>query len=259
MGRLSAALALVFVLGRVAAAEDLNTERARIHVKAAVAYYDEGKYEDAAKEMSVAYGLKPLADLQYNLAQCYERLNRLQEAADAYEKYLAGKAEAPDRKQVQTRVENLRERVKAASNGQAAPPPPVEKVVLKTIIVYKELPPPPGRAARWAAYGLGALGLAGLATGIAYAVLAKQAADQVSTGGSVGDPKPFDGNIRVTQENGKNDPIISGVAFGVGGLACAGAIALYLVGNKIDREAPKLTFAPSLSPKSAGLFATVRF
>src|SRR5712692_943919 len=101
MGRLSAALALVCVLGRVAAAEDLNTERARIHVKAAVAYYDEGKYEDAAKEMRVAYELKPLADLQYNLAQCYERLNKLEEAADAYEKYLAGKATAPDRKQVQ--------------------------------------------------------------------------------------------------------------------------------------------------------------
>src|SRR5689334_13172346 len=123
MGKPWLALGLVGLLvSSMAQASDEKTERARIHVKAAVAYYDEGRYEDAAREMSTAYGLKPLADLQYNLAQCYERLNRLDEAADAYDKYLAGKADAPDRKQVQVRVENLRERVKAGASGQ--PPPP---------------------------------------------------------------------------------------------------------------------------------------
>jgi Tfp pilus assembly protein PilF len=105
MHRLIVGVCLVIGLTRAVAAQpDEKTERARIHVKAAIAYYDEGKYEDAAREMSTAYALKPLADLQYNLAQCYERLNRLEEAANAYETYLKGKADAPDRKQVQARV-----------------------------------------------------------------------------------------------------------------------------------------------------------
>ena len=36
------------------AADDVNTERARIHLKAAIAYYDEARYEDAAREMEAA-------------------------------------------------------------------------------------------------------------------------------------------------------------------------------------------------------------
>src|SRR5438445_7877422 len=93
------ACALVGVT-RLAAAEDDRTEKARIHVKAAIDYYDQGRYEDSAREMNAAYQLKPLADLQYNLAQCYERLNRLDDAVAAYRKYVDGKPDAADRKPV---------------------------------------------------------------------------------------------------------------------------------------------------------------
>src|SRR6516164_850697 len=79
---------------------DDKMARARVHVNAAVAYYDDGKYEDAVREMQAAYELKPVPDLQYDLAQCYERLGKPAEAADAYERYLNGKPGAPDRKQV---------------------------------------------------------------------------------------------------------------------------------------------------------------
>jgi hypothetical protein len=249
--------------GGRADAEDASTERARVHLKAAIADYDEGRYAEAATEMEQAYLLKPVADLQYNLAQCYERLNRLDDAATAYTKYLAGKPDATDRATVETRIKNLKERAQALAAGQAPPPKVEEKVVFKTIVVYREVPPPPGRAARWAAYGLGVLGLGSLATGIAFAVLAAQAADTVTRGGSVTMPPTFDGKVRDTQENGKNDPIISGVTFGVGGLAVAGAVALYLVSRKIDREAPKLTLAPSIAPSISlsrvALEATWRF
>jgi len=259
MGRGLLCLALLSSLAVRARAEDDKTERARIHVKAAIAYYDEGKYEDAAREMTVAYQLKPLPDLQYNLAQCYERLNKLDEAAGAYETYLAGRGDAPDRKVVQARIASLRERKKAADEGKAAPPPPVEKVVLKTVVIYKEMPPPPGRAARFTAYALWVVAAAGVATGVAYAVLAKQAADTVSNGGDRANPPDFEGQIRATQEAGRTYPIISGVSFGLGAVALAGGIALYFVGNKIDREAPKLTLAPSLGPGGGGLVLSGRF
>ena len=245
---------------RVAHAEiDDKTERARAHVKAAVAYYDDGKYEDAAKEMSTAYALKALPDLQYNLAQCYERLNRLEDAARAYETYLAGRPDSPDKKQVEKRILNLRERAKAEAAGAPAPPPLVqEKVVLKTVIVYKEVPPPPGRAARWAAYGLFVLAAGAAAAGIAFAVEASQASSDVTKGGSLTDVPPFTSKAAV-DANGKTDVIVSAVSFGVSGLALAGGIAMYFVGRKIDKEAPKLTLAPSLGPTGGGLAIAGRF
>src|SRR6478672_4077233 len=88
------------VLSNVAFAltDEEKTERARIHLKAAIAYYDDGRYEDASREMRAAYDLRPLPDLQYNLAQCYERLNKLSDAAKSYETYLSAKPDAPDRR-----------------------------------------------------------------------------------------------------------------------------------------------------------------
>jgi tetratricopeptide (TPR) repeat protein len=250
-------LALLALLACGVARAELSdaekTDRARIHLKAAIAYYDDGRYEDASREMKAAYELKPLPDLQYNLAQCYERLGKLEDAANAYETYLRGASATPDRKNVEARIANLRERAKAEAAGQP-PPPPVEKekVVFKTIVVYREAPPPPGRGARWAAYGLSALAVAGLASGIAFAVLAAQAADDVTRGGNISAPPVFEGSIRDKQTTGETYPIISGVSFGVAGLSAAGAIALFLVAHKIDKEAPKVTLAPALSPTSAG-------
>lgn len=262
MGRLGFVLAIVISATRVASAQDQKTERARIHLKAAIAYYDEARYDDAVREMEAAYALRPLPDLQYNLAQCYERLGRYQDAAKAYETYLAGNPAAPDRKLVETRIGNLRERAKAVAAGAQAPPPPPpprEKVVFKTIVIYKQAPPPPGRGVRIAAYGAGVVALGALASGIAFAVLAGEAADTVTHDGNTTMPPTFDGSARDAQKAGQTDVIVSGVSFGVAALAAGGAIGLYLLGNKIDKEAPKLTMAPSLSPTGGGLVVAGRF
>jgi len=253
-------LAFLLLLGsvRVAAAQDDKTERARIHIKAAIAYYDEARYEDAAREMEAAYQLKPLPDLQYNLAQCYERLGKYTDAATAYETYLKANPGAQDRKLVETRISNLRERAAATAAGSQMAPLPPEKVVFKTIVVYKTAPPPPGRGVRIAAYGLGVLALGAAASGIAFAVLAKQDADAVRKGGSTTNPPTFDVQS-ATQKAGQTDVIVSGVSFGVAALCAGGAIGLYLLGNKIDKEAHKLTMAPSLSPTGGGLVLAGRF
>lgn len=254
------AFVLLLCSVRIAAAQDDKTERARIHLKAAIAYYDEARYEDAAREMEAAYQLKPLPDLQYNLAQCYERLGRYNDAASAYELYLKGNPAAQDRRLVETRIGNLRERAAATAAGsKVAPLPSTEKVVFKTIVVYKTAPPPPGRGVRIAAYGLGVLALGALAGGISFAVLAKQNADYVTSHGSTSGGATFDGPARDAQKSGQADVIVSGVSFGVAALCAGGAIGLYLLGNKIDKEAPKLTMAPSLSPTGGGFMLAGRF
>jgi tetratricopeptide (TPR) repeat protein len=224
------AVALLGVLAHpAAAATDEKTERARIHLKAGIAYYDEARYDDAVREMEAAYQLKPLPDLQYNLAQCYERLGRWDDAARAYEVYLQSAPE--DGKLVQTRIANLRQHAAAAT---PPPLPPKEKVVFKTLVVYREKPPLPGRGVRVAAYGVGVLGLGALASGIAFAVLAAKEADAVTRGGSTEMPPLFD---PAGQNRGQADEIAAGVSFGVAGLCAGGAIGLYLYGRKLDREA----------------------
>jgi len=235
-----------------------KTDLARAHLRAGIAYYDDGKYDDAVKEMQVAYSLRPVPDLQYNLAQCFERLGRYEDAAVAYETYLGGRRDASDGAQVRVRIGHLRERAAAAAAGQAAAPVAVEKVVFKTIVVYRKEPPAPGRAARFAAGGLWALAAVAAASGIAFSVLAKQSADAVTSGGNVDGPVNF-GDVRATQESGKTSVIVAGVSFGIAGLAALGGAGLWVIGRKIDREAPKLSVLPSLGPNYAGLAAAGRF
>jgi tetratricopeptide (TPR) repeat protein len=155
MQRLILGMIFMTVASRPALAqEDANTERARIHLKAAIAYYEVARYEDAVREMDAAYEVKPLPDLQYNLAQCYERLGRYEDAAKAYESYLLGNPSASDRKLVEARTENLRLRANAIAAGVQMPPPATTgKVVYKVIVAYKA---PPGRDVRCAA-GVGIL------------------------------------------------------------------------------------------------------
>lgn len=52
--------------------------------------YQQGNYAEAVDEWTAAYELDPRAELQYNLAQAYERLAKLAEAAAALDIYLAG-------------------------------------------------------------------------------------------------------------------------------------------------------------------------
>ena len=130
--------------------------------------------------------------------------------------------------------------------------------MLRTIVVYKEVPPPPGRAARWSAYGLFGLAAVAAGAGIAFAVLAQQASDSVSKSGNVATPGSFDA-VRASEANGKIDVIVSGVSFGVAGLALGGGLAMYFIGRKIDREAPKYTLAPSFGPTGGGLVVAGRF
>ena len=116
-------LLLASLAGRATAGEDPAVAKARIHLRAGIADYDEGRYAEAASQMEQAYAIKPVADLQYNLAQCYERLDRLKDAIKAYEVYLDGSANAPDRDAVGKRIVNLRERVKAEDEGRKSVAP----------------------------------------------------------------------------------------------------------------------------------------
>jgi hypothetical protein len=183
--------------------------------------------------MEAAYRVRPVAELKYNLAECYDRLNRFGDAVRAYREYLEGSPRAADRATVEARIANLEKREQGQAAGEAAPRSG-ERVVFKTIVVYRDAPPPPGRGARWAAWGVGALGVAGLAAGIATAVLAAGAFSDEKSHANVSMPAVYEARF---EDRGQTMATISGVGFAVAVVGAAGAVALAYLGKKIDREA----------------------
>jgi tetratricopeptide (TPR) repeat protein len=237
-----------------AARADQRTERARAHLASGIAYYDEGRYEDAVRAINEAYALKPLPELQYNLAQCWERLGRLREAVAAYRKYLDGTSATDDREATILRVQNLERRLAASTGAEAVAPP---KVVFKTIVVWKEKPPPPGRGMRVAALAAGALAAGALAAGIACAVIASRKSDEVTAGGSLDRPVPWGGAASDAHGAGTSAFAGAWASFGLATLVGAGALGLWALGRTADRDAARV--AVSAAPGGAGMVVAGRF
>jgi NAD(P)H-hydrate repair Nnr-like enzyme with NAD(P)H-hydrate dehydratase domain len=84
---------------------------------------------------------------------------------------------------------------------------------------------------------VGVLAAGALASGIATAVLAARAYNEVKSDGNLAMPSPFEGKARDAEQRGDTMAIACGVGFGVAVVGAAGAAALYYLGKKIDREA----------------------
>jgi tetratricopeptide (TPR) repeat protein len=188
--------------------DDPITARAKIHLEAGVAYFNDGKYADAEREMIRASELRPVPELMYNLAQCQERLGALERAVESYRAYVRGRPSAEDVADVEKHIAELTARIAEAkaspgvvppvagepppgsstsappAAAQAPPVAPPEKVIFKEIIVYKEPPPKAGRSVRYVGYGLLGLVAAGLATGIAFTVANTQLEQSISEQGN---------------------------------------------------------------------------
>lgn len=89
--------------------------------------YDEARHEDALAAFESAYAAYPVADFQYNIGLCHERLGNVEAAITAFEAYLAGKPDAPDRATVERRIAVLVEQrptVPVTLTASVPPPAP---------------------------------------------------------------------------------------------------------------------------------------
>jgi tetratricopeptide (TPR) repeat protein len=112
-------LALTLGAAEVRAVEDPDTEIAKRHFAAGAALYDRGLYKDAIVEFSAARDVKPAPAFDFNIARCYDRLERTREAVEWYERYIAtnppegGDGGARERLALlKTRVDKDRQRVR---------------------------------------------------------------------------------------------------------------------------------------------------
>jgi tetratricopeptide (TPR) repeat protein len=171
MRRLPAWLAIALLLQTLSARADDN-EAARAHFQVGQSYYDEANYAEALKAFKEAHRLSKRPALHYNIALCHERLEHYSEAIASLEAYLTEVPEATDRKLVEGRIANLREREarererkeREARDAAARAKPPEPAPASPAVV---EQPPPKRR--RVATWVVGGLGLGLLAGSVAQA------------------------------------------------------------------------------------------
>ena len=131
---------------------------ARGHYARGAEAYKDNRYEDALREFQAAHAAEPLPALYYNIARCFDRLDRKSEALTAYRRFLSRLPNDPQAAEVQGRIAQLQHEL--AAEAVAFVPP--------TVLVSAPTAPPPPRATshRWVAPGIvGGLALAFAATG----------------------------------------------------------------------------------------------
>ena len=96
-----------------------DVDIAKAHFNTGSAYYEHGRFEDAAHEFEEAYRLSQKAPLLYNVGKSYDGANDFARALDAYQRFLAAAPpDNSDRDFAGKRVELLQTLVgKIAVNG----------------------------------------------------------------------------------------------------------------------------------------------
>ncbi|HEX9307617.1 MAG TPA: PEGA domain-containing protein [Anaeromyxobacter sp.] len=111
--RIAAALVLAALAAALPARPD-DVAEAKSRFKKGVELFRTRHFRDAAAEFEAAYRLKPHGAIQFNLAQCRERLEEWPGALRSYEDYLREVPDAKDRAAVRAAMHRVEERLAAA-------------------------------------------------------------------------------------------------------------------------------------------------
>jgi hypothetical protein len=136
MARFLSLCALVGILACAwpALAQQANDEEARVHFRLGQAYYDSGRFEDAAREFQQAYDLSQRPQLLYNVFLAWRDAAQLGPAIQALEAYLRDVPDVRERDALTARLASMQrlhqqqEAARAASQArpggtQTQPPP----------------------------------------------------------------------------------------------------------------------------------------
>jgi hypothetical protein len=106
------------------AAQSKDKAEAKAHYDQGTVHYNLDEWPQAIEDFRSAYRLFPDATFLYNIAQCYRKAGNAAEALSFYKKYLRERPDAPNRGEVEKRIEEL-EASKASHPAPPVVPPPV--------------------------------------------------------------------------------------------------------------------------------------
>ena len=96
--------------------------RAREHYQKGLTHYDIKEYSDALAEFKNAYRVVQDPAFLFNIAQCYRKLGQDVEALDYYRNYLRRFPTAPNRGEVERRIQEIERELAAKAPAAGAPP-----------------------------------------------------------------------------------------------------------------------------------------
>ena len=194
--------------------------------------YRRGEFQQAATLLLEAYGLDPQPVLLYNLARAYEGLGNLDAAIDTYTRYLEADPKAPDRGAIEQKVGTLKRqrderlalekqrdaeraradeaKAKAERDRQAAPAPA----------------PPPERSPSPFPYVVAGVGVAGLAAGAVFGLMATSKHDDAAAA-TTAQQSAID-----QQNSAKSLATISTISFIAGGALVAAGVAWWVIDRR---------------------------
>jgi tetratricopeptide (TPR) repeat protein len=258
-------MVLVSAAARGQSSDSAARQAAREHYQKGSVAYELGHYDTAITEYEAAYRAFNEPTLLYNLGQAHRLARHLTEALHFYKMYLIKVPDAPNRADVEARIDALQT---AIAQAPAAPSPPVAATP-------QPVSPPPvqeasqaavepapvatsttdhGRSLKIAGLVVGIAGLGLVGGGVGAGLVAKNAGDDISRANA--NHQPFD-----TAEYAiyQNDQIVAGVLIGVGVAAVVSGVTMAIVGVRRGHRAMAMQVTPRLGSGHANLSANIRF
>jgi iron complex outermembrane receptor protein len=106
-----------------AKSDDSEKAEAKKHFQRGLARYNLTEYKEAAIEFQAAYRLHPDPVFLYNLAQSYRLSNQPEEALRFYRTYLRAEPRAANRREVESRIQDLERQIATAPPPKPEPAP----------------------------------------------------------------------------------------------------------------------------------------
>jgi tetratricopeptide (TPR) repeat protein len=227
--------------------EDPNYERAVEAYRLGTELYNAAKFEEALVAFQEAATLYASPDFQFNIAKCYERLGKYEEAIRSYELYLRTAEDSGDTAVIEASIADLKRRIEerdAAAENQPDPEPeptgptnPGRKLVLTGGVLL----------------GVGAV--VALAGGLGFGIPVSR---KNATLGEVLDGNPDGLTFAEADEiadAARTSQTIELVMVGVGGALVITGAALLAVGMSKNKKAKtaRLQVAPTWGRTGAGL------
>ncbi|MDB4965414.1 MAG: TonB-dependent receptor [Myxococcales bacterium] len=272
------ALVLAIGLPHAAARADEAALLAKEHYRRGTKLFDLQKYSEAAAEYERAYDSKEIPALLYNIGQAYRFAGEHQKSLAAYRSYLRHSPDAPNRAEVNLYIEEVKKALAARlplqpQPGPLGPPephgidathpiaPPPAHVQAAPVVEPPKLPPADprqlelGRRLRYAGIGTAVVGVAGLVLGGVFAGLTVKTNDQLNHPAQTNPPPPYDKSL---EQKGRLYQNLTPAMFAVGGVALAGGIALFVVGNKKVQQ-NRYALLPAIGPGHVAATFTAEF
>ena len=248
---------------------DLSGDMAKAHFQLGQGMYSQAKYQEALEHFQDAQGLFPSPAFHYNIAQCYEELDKPERAIESYKAYLRGVPDARDRPRVEATIERLEQLIEERRKEAELAAQLANQENKGTGEPEKE-PPPKGLGLLVAGGVLTAAGL-GVAVGggTAFGLQAQSKSDELddinngTTSATLAQAEQIDAD-------GQQAQTLQIVMFAVGGAVTIGGAVLLGIGakkfkqDKAQRDAkaeekPQVRLRPAFGPRGGGFSLQGRF